>query len=432
MADPINPKDSDAWFAKPKQKTVAYYYDDQVSAYHYGAGHPMKPHRLALTNELVKAYGLHNHLHLYSLRPATEPEMAMFHSEDYLDFLKRVTPETQHLFGERLQRHNIAADCPVFDGMWEFCKRYSGGSIDGARMLSGLGDDSDLDQKVNKDCVINWSGGLHHAKKFEASGFCYINDIVLAALELLRHHPRVLYIDIDVHHGDGVQEAFYGTDRVMTLSFHKYGNGFFPGTGDLYEIGTKGGKYYSVNVPLMDGIDDAGYLYVFKPVVQAAIFYYKPTAIILQCGADSLGCDRLGCFNLSIRGHGECIRFVRGFDIPTLVLGGGGYTIRNVSRCWAYETGVIIGEPLDNQIPDNPYMDYFGPDYSLHPVIGNTNRIDNQNTREYLNNVLSAVLDHLRRLQGAPSVQSMVLPRLSDFEDARERVERVSLLDQLA
>ena len=90
--------------------------------------------------------------------------------------------------------------------------------------------------------AINWSGGLHHAKKGEASGFCYVNDIVLAIMELLKHHTRVLYIDIDIHHGDGVQEAFYATDRVMTVSFHKHGNNFFPGTGDLYEIGTGPGR----------------------------------------------------------------------------------------------------------------------------------------------------------------------------------------------
>jgi hypothetical protein len=104
--------------------------------------------------------------------------------------------------------------------------------------------------------AINWAGGLHHAKKFEASGFCYINDIVLGILELLKYHPRVLYLDIDIHHGDGVEEAFYTTDRVMTVSFHKYGDYFFPGTGDVKDVGVKGGKYYSVNVPLKDGIND--------------------------------------------------------------------------------------------------------------------------------------------------------------------------------
>lgn len=115
------------------------------------------------------------------------------------------------------------------------------------------------------DIAINWAGGLHHAKKSEASGFCYVNDIVLGILELLRYYARVLYIDIDVHHGDGVEEAFYTTDRVMTVSFHKYGE-FFPGTGELKDVGVQKGKYYSVNVPLRDGIDDDSYQSTFEPV----------------------------------------------------------------------------------------------------------------------------------------------------------------------
>jgi len=106
------------------------------------------------------------------------------------------------------------------------------------------------------DICINWSGGLHHAKKEEASGFCYVNDIVLAILELLKYHNRVLYIDIDVHHGDGVEEAFYTTNRVMTVSFHRYGENYFPGTGDLQDIGVGEGQFYSLNVPLKMYIDD--------------------------------------------------------------------------------------------------------------------------------------------------------------------------------
>jgi histone deacetylase 1/2 len=113
-------------------------------------------------------------------------------------------------------------DCPVFDGIFDFCQIYSGGTLDAVSRLN----------HGQCDIAINWAGGLHHAKKSEGSGFCYVNDIVLGILELLKYHPRVLYIDIDVHHGDGVEEAFYVTDRVMTVSFHKYGD-FFPGTGDI-------------------------------------------------------------------------------------------------------------------------------------------------------------------------------------------------------
>ena len=116
---------------------------------------------------------------------------------------------------------------------------------------------------------------------------------------ILNHqvHPRVLYIDIDIHHGDGVQEAFYLTDRVMTVSFHRYGNYFFPGTGDMYEIGAETGRYYSVNVPLKEGIDDENYDFIFKPVIKDVIDFYQPSAIVLQCGSDSLANDRLGKFS---------------------------------------------------------------------------------------------------------------------------------------
>jgi histone deacetylase 1/2 len=118
---------------------------------------------------------------------------------------------------------------------------------------------------------------------------------------VIRHHQRVLYIDIDNHHGDGVEEAFYTTDRVMSVSFHKYGE-YFPGTGDVNDIGHGRGKHYAVNFPLKDGIDDESYRNIFKPVIQHVMDWYRPGAVVLQCGADSLAGDRLGCFNLSMRG----------------------------------------------------------------------------------------------------------------------------------
>lgn len=181
-------------------------------------------------------------------------------------------------------------------------------------------------------------------------------DIVLGIIELLRFKKRVLYIDIDVHHGDGVEEAFYTTDRVMTVSFHKYGE-YFPGTGELRDIGVGTGKNYAVNFPLRDGIDDETYKSIFEPVIQSVMDYYKPEAIVLQCGGDSLSGDRLGCFNLSMKGHANCVNFVKSFGMPTLVLGGGGYTMRNVARTWAYETGVLVGQEMSPVLPFNEYYE---------------------------------------------------------------------------
>lgn len=226
---------------------------------------------------------------------------------------------------------NFGDDCPVFDGMWDYSCYYAGASLDAARKLIN----------GQTDIAINWSGGLHHAKKSEASGFCYLNDIVMAILQLLRYHPRILYIDIDVHHGDGVEQAFHSTNRVMTLSFHKYDGLFFPATGNYDDIGGGLGKRYSLNVPLKDGIDDLSYTNLFKEVVNATIERYQPTAIVLQCGADSLAGDRLGCFSLNISAHGRCVELVKQFNLPLLVLGGGGYTPRNVSRLWTYETRLV-------------------------------------------------------------------------------------------
>jgi histone deacetylase 1/2 len=198
----------------------------------------------------------------------------------------------------------------------------------------------------------------------------------------------VLYVDIDVHHGDGVEEAFYTTDRVMTCSFHKFGE-FFPGTGDIKDTGLDKGKRYAVNVPLRDGIDDETYKSVFQPVIQHIMDWYRPGAVVLQCGGDSLSGDRLGCFNLSMRGHASCVEFIKSFNIPMMMVGGGGYTIRNVARTWTFETGLAVGEDLTEQeLPYNNYFEYYGPEYKLDVP---SNNMSNHNTREYLDRIMQVV-----------------------------------------
>ena len=162
--------------------------------------------------------------------------------------------------------------------------------------MGGSLDAADLIITGEAQIAINWAGGYHHAKKSEASGFCYVNDIVICILELLKVYPRVLYIDIDVHHGDGVEEAFYHTNRVMTLSFHQYEDDFFPGTGEVESVGEGIGRYYCANVPIRKGIDDANYIDIFKKVTNIVINSYRPDVIVLQSGADSLSKDRIGNF----------------------------------------------------------------------------------------------------------------------------------------
>ena len=169
----------------------------------------------------------------------------------------------------------VGEDNPAFEGVFEFCSISARGSIGTHTHPSFISLSNPTHpsppaaaQRITSgaaDIALNWAGGLHHAKKREASGFCYINDIVLGILELLRTYPRILYIDIVCHHGDGVEEAFYTTDRVMTCSFHKFGE-YFPGTGTQEDKGRGRGRGYAVNVPLKDGITDESYRSVFEPV----------------------------------------------------------------------------------------------------------------------------------------------------------------------
>ena len=332
--------------------------------------------------------------------------MTQFHSDEYIEFLRLITPDNQHEHMRQLKRFNCAEDCPVFDGLFNFCQIYTGGSVGGAVRLN----------HKQTDTVVNWAGGLHHAKKNEASGFCYVNDIVLAILELLKVHQRVLYIDIDIHHGDGVEEAFYTTDRVMTVSFHKFGE-YFPGTGHLQDIGQHKGKHYSVNVPLKDGIDDESYNMLFKPVMAKVMEMYAPDAVVFQSGADSLTGDRLGCFNLSIRGHAECLKYMMTFNVPLLVLGGGGYTIRNVARCWTYETGCLLGHELDDKMPVNDYSEYYGPTHTLQISPSN---MENQNTPEYLEGVRNRILENLSKIAPKPSVPFHDVPPDAITQEAQE------------
>ncbi|RIB10802.1 histone deacetylase 3-like protein [Gigaspora rosea] len=394
------------------KKRISYFHNNEIGNFQFGVQHPMKPLRLSYTNDLVCAYRLHEKMRVFCPPKATDHDLMEFHIPSYITFLKNVTPENSEQYSFDADRFNISEDCPIFRGLYDFCQIYAGASVAAALRLTS--EDTDI--------CINWSGGLHHAKHNEASGFCFVNDIVLAIQQLLRVFPRVLYIDIDIHHGDGVQEAFYETDRCMTVSFHKYKeNGkYFPGTGGLGEIGIGLGKRYCLNVPLKDGMDDESYVALFKDVISDVKDRYQPNAVVLQSGADSLGKDKLGGFNLSIKAHGECVRFVKNWQIPLLVLGGGGYKIENVARCWAYETSILVDAEVPEALPKNAqFYNFFGPDYSLHPPL--VRRIENLNTKADLQKLSQQVHERLRLLDGAPSVQLHEFSK--DLQDLWEESE---------
>ncbi|CAD8169364.1 unnamed protein product [Paramecium octaurelia] len=427
-------------------KRVAYFYNRFIGKFQYGKEHPMKPKRIIMAHNLIVNYGLFRQMDVYLIREAQLQEIGKFHDPDYIIYLSQFMSQNKINFvkeycsanNESVIPENLleefkliikwsqqqkvktensefkvgdSPDNPTFSGLFSYCQLSSGASIDCAHsILTG-----------QADIAINWSGGLHHAKKKEASGFCYINDIVLCILELLRVYVRVLYVDIDCHHGDGVEEAFYLTNRVMTLSFHQYGDDFYPGTGQLNSVGVGVGRYYSVNVPMKPGMSDQPYIEMFKKITSRVMQVYRPDCIVMQCGADSLSLDKLGGFNLSIKGHGACVEYMKSFGIPMILLGGGGYTIQNVSRCWAYETGIALGQQIDQAIPSNDiYYDYYSPDYLLHfPIKQN---VENRNKTEDLNKIVATVYDYLSHIENAPGIHFHDVP-FSFYPDMDEENE---------
>ncbi len=362
----------------------------------------MKPHRVRMAHDLIVNYGLLKRMDVFKPRFLDKEDLTLFHGREYVDFLSQIAPNNLHTHRKELAQFAVGQDCPIFDGVYEFSQLCATGSVGGAVRLN----------EGSADIVINWAGGLHHAKKKEASGFCYVNDCVLCILELLRRHPRVMYIDIDIHHGDGVEEAFYTSNRVMTVSFHKYGD-YFPGTGDLIDDGHGEGKGYSVNVPLNDGIDDDSFEFIFRAVIGKVVETFRPGAVVLQCGADSLAGDRLGVFNLTLRGHAACVEFCDALRIPMVVMGGGGYTMRNVARCWTFETAKLLNVEISNDLPPTKFFEYYTnssekggsalTDYKLH--IKPLTHLRNDNSRTYLEALYARIAESLREIEAAPGVE---------------------------
>jgi acetoin utilization protein AcuC len=264
--------------------------------------------------------------------PATKRELQKFHSARYLEALQqaadgRLTPE-----GRRMGLGT--PDCPVFKDMFDYASLACGATLTGAELiLSG-----------ETDIAFNPSGGYHHAKAEKASGFCYLNDLVLACIRFSNNGKRVLYLDLDAHHGDGVQEAFYSSNKVMVISLHESGKTLWPGTGYEDEIGDGGGKGFNINIPLPLGICDEVYIEVFQKFVIPLINAYVPDIFVLQLGMDALAGDALAHLELTNNTHAEIINQILRYNKPMLATGGGGYHVDNTIRGWALAWKTMCGQ----------------------------------------------------------------------------------------
>ncbi|XP_041354298.1 histone deacetylase 8-like [Gigantopelta aegis] len=344
------------------------------------------PKRASMIHCLVEAFGLLKYIKICLPREATVPEVMSLHSDDYINFLKKINDQDdEEKDEEEAEIYGLTYDCPGHVGVYDYAVLVAGATVAAAETL--------VHQEA--DVAINWFGGWHHAKRDSASGFCYINDIVLGIIKLREKFDRVVYIDLDLHHGDGVEDAFCSTSKVLTVSFHKYLAGFFPGTGSVADTGIGRGKHYSVNVPLLDGLRDPEFVALFTRVMTRIREVFCPDAVVCQCGADGLAGDPMESFSLTHLGLGRSVQLLLDWNLPLLLLGGGGYNHPNTAKCWAYLTSLAVGKKLPRDIPDHEYLMEYGPDYEM--TISTGNRKD-CNTKEYLTHVYQQVMNNLDKI----------------------------------
>jgi acetoin utilization protein AcuC len=322
---------------------TALIYTDAYLDYDYGPTHPLRIIRLKLTYDLIKAYGL---LELPSVRfiptiKAEEKELVTFHSREYLNILRQASEG--FLTGDAYLYGLGPGDNPIFPGLLSWSLLVTGATLQAVDFVAG----------GKGEIAFNIAGGLHHAMKSRASGFCYINDPVIGIKRLLNRGKRVAYIDIDAHHGDGVQKAFYETNQVLTISLHETGYTLFPGTGFEYEIGEGEGEGYSVNLPFPTYTGDEVYVWAFEEVVPELVQAFKPDIVVTQLGVDTFHDDPLTNIHLSILGYERVLKRIKDLAPRWVALGGGGYNISNVARAWTLAWAVMNGIELKDELPES-------------------------------------------------------------------------------
>ncbi len=330
---------------KKSVKKTAFLYSEKFGSFFYGANHPMKPVRLKLTHELIEKLGLFDlpNAALAEARQARESDLRLFHSQEYLKILKEANTGIIPVDGPA---HGLGfGDNPVFNGVYEWSRYCTGASIMAA----------DLVMTGQAAVAFNIAGGLHHAMPNRASGFCYINDPAIAIKHLVNHGRRVAYVDIDAHHGDGVEYAFYDSDRVLTISLHESGQWLFPGTGFVTDMGMKEGRGYSVNLPFPPGAGDEAFVAAFRKVVPEFIMAFKPDILVTQLGVDTFETDPMANLSLTTNGFEEMVKDFSAMGLPWVALGGGGYDIGNCARAWTLAWAIMNGAKAPEVMPDDFY-----------------------------------------------------------------------------
>ena len=324
----------------------AVVWDTSLLGYDLGGDHPFNPVRLELTIRLATELGVLDGVPLLVPDRAGDTELLRVHSEEYLDAVKQA-PMAGWDVGHGLG----TSDNPVFSDMHDASALVVGSTLLAARKIA--------DGEALR--AVNIAGGLHHAMRDYASGFCVYNDCAVAISWLLDHgFDRVAYIDTDVHHGDGVQAAFFDDPRVLTVSLHQHPFTLWPGTGYSAEVGTGGAEGTAVNIPLPPRTKDAGWLRAFHAVVPSLIAEFQPQILLTQCGVDSHEEDQLADLSLSVDGHRAIYGELRALAEQYaggkwIAVGGGGYQlIRVVPRSWTHLIATVLNRDVAPGTPLPP------------------------------------------------------------------------------
>lgn len=316
-----------------RQTRAAFLHSAELEKHSYPPACPFRTDRASKTRDLLTSMGLLSGAGRRVVAPKAIPREVSetFHAPDYLDVLQDASRGKLDATG--LAMGLGTPDCPVFRGLYDYAALAAGASVAAA----------DLILTGDVDVAFNPSGGYHHAHRAAAAGFCYVNDVVLACMRLADRGRRVLFLDVDVHHCDGVQEAFYRRRDVLTLSFHQDGRTLFPGTGRVEDLGAGDGTGYSLNIPLPPGTGDEAYLRAFRAVGPPLIDAYQPDAIVLELGMDALAGDPLADLSLTNNTYADLLHQVVAAGKPILATGGGGYNVDNTVRGWALAWSVLCG-----------------------------------------------------------------------------------------
>lgn len=317
----------------------AFLYGTELDTGGYPEACPFDTRRAGMTYRNALSMGLLRGERARAVPPvrATREELEAFHSPEYLDAIR--SAERGNLPLSSYEMGLGTPDCPVFAGMYDYIALACGASLAATRLL--------LSGEVR--IAFNPAGGFHHAGRANASGFCYMNDIVLAALLLTKAGKRVCFLDVDAHHCDGVQAAFYDRSDVMTISMHESGKTLFPGTGFEDETGSGDGVGFSVNIPLPAETHDEAYLQAFNEVARPLIAAYAPDILIIQLGMDGLAGDPLAHLRLTNNAYADIIDAVIAFGTPILATGGGGYHVDNTVRGWTLAWSILCGDANDGR-----------------------------------------------------------------------------------